>query len=203
MKRLLRWAFNFAAALSALLFMATCTLWVRGHWKADSVGHRWPIRSQGGGGGGRGSASATRGAIFVEWETATGVNCTLTGHTDFETDFSSSRVPADASQKRYFDWLRPRTHHATGVWYGSDAFTSSGHFDNGILLWTHTWHILVVPMALPAILTAVAPTAWALRIRRRRRPGAGHCIGCGYDLRATLDRCPECGTVPKHGVKPI
>jgi hypothetical protein len=54
--------------------------------------------------------------------------------------------------------------------------------------WTISW-----PLYMSALLFAIAPVLW-LRGRSRRKPG--FCKTCGYDLRATPHRCPECGTVP-------
>jgi len=35
------------------------------------------------------------------------------------------------------------------------------------------------------------------KVVERKRGSAGLCRSCGYDLRATPNKCPECGTVPK------
>jgi hypothetical protein len=53
---------------------------------------------------------------------------------------------------------------------------------------------IAVHWVLLSTLAAVVP-AFAL-IAHRRRVREGHCGVCGYDLRATPDRCPECGAIP-------
>jgi hypothetical protein len=51
---------------------------------------------------------------------------------------------------------------------------------------------IVWPCWVFALLTVLSPLAWIIRKGRESKPG--RCAVCSYDLRATPDRCPECGT---------
>jgi hypothetical protein len=56
---------------------------------------------------------------------------------------------------------------------------------------------LVMPLWMPMLLFSLYPLICAARWYRKRPATVGLCRSCGYDLRATPDRCPECGMVPE------
>lgn len=72
--------------------------------------------------------------------------------------------------------------------------------DSGIPAGTVQYYYAEVPYWSLLALTALLPTALLIaRARRRRltrRRERGLCARCGYDLRASPGRCPECGEPP-------
>jgi hypothetical protein len=72
-------------------------------------------------------------------------------------------------------------------------FTSVGGDEHVLLKSSHlelnTGPIFLASLVIPAV-------RLVSRQMRKRRHRVGYCFVCGYDLRATPDRCPECGAVP-------
>ena len=60
------------------------------------------------------------------------------------------------------------------------------------------YDVWYVPHWLIAALPVLLPVVAAVRQQRqRKRCRLGLCPACGYDLRATPDRCPECGRLQR------
>ena len=57
-----------------------------------------------------------------------------------------------------------------------------------------------VPLWMACLVFAALPAYFglSLRHRRRKRKKLGLCLKCGYDLRGSKTRCPECGQAFVH-----
>jgi len=66
----------------------------------------------------------------------------------------------------------------------------------------YSYTLAQMHLAWPFMLSAILPALWVVMFRRRHRFRAGLCRVCGYDLRASPGRCPECGTLTESANPP-
>jgi hypothetical protein len=63
-----------------------------------------------------------------------------------------------------------------------------------------TWIFLIYVLPWIVAGVVIGGMMWIIYPGRKEaaRERKGLCSNCGYDLRATLDRCPKCGTIPRN-----
>ena len=176
----IRILFTLAAAVSAVLCVALCVLWARSYRASDRVIWRGPR--------GWRAASSAQGRLEV--------SLLVADWSDHPELFHGPKYQSDAARPP-FDYLRLLGGSAgdrdSSREYGGFAWHEKRNTPRGTL------HAMgTAPFWGLALVTALLPLGRAVIwrrsvVRRRRGRRLGLCPACGYDLRATPGRCPECG----------
>jgi hypothetical protein len=84
-------------------------------------------------------------------------------------------------------------------WWGLGYERTTAYINMGKHLYEiGTCEGISISIWLVAGACALTPIFWSASaiLRLKRQSNAGLCKTCGYDLRATPERCPECGAIP-------
>jgi len=178
--RMLLWVWLCVSFIGA---SASAGLWVRSYFLQDFLIYHWPI--------GDVAAPWDRGEILRS------VNRQMGGYscrgqlevcTGFETQGRTlgwehmSQAPWSEEFKRPMSWP-----DRLGFRYGSSL---RGTVIACYLIRVPLWFVCGAFLALGAY---PFHTQLLVPLKRRSRRRRARCVRCGYDLRATPGRCPECG----------
>jgi hypothetical protein len=171
---------NLLTVLSLLMCVAAAAMWVRSYrvrdvWIAFSYpGTPFTFTAR--------SVVSDRGAFSV-WR------C--------RSDNAMRVVPSDLETWSrlfgvYWKGHHPFSHNDENWGFPHFGFAWNRDMFSGVV---ERWEVSVPYWAVVLLFAFLPLQAVAARVRDRRRLRGGLCAACGYDLRATPDRCPECGTV--------
>jgi hypothetical protein len=172
--------FTVCSAVSLLLCVATVVLWVRSYWVGEAMYREGPSY--------RLAVLSSKGQCSA-----------------FRTTYPASAANGPARWRYSNRGMWAEVTRRPG-WYRADPavrcygpVAGFGLFDKpaGPTSVGAGTREVFFPYWFLVLLTAAGPAAWCYQARRRRRlrsPLLSLCPACGYDLRATPGRCPECGT---------
>jgi hypothetical protein len=195
--------------VSGILTLSSLTLafeWIRSYWRVDHVGVVneimpseqycfWDLQFRQG--GVRLSLedvsilNASKAQTWLKsyrerrgWSFDLGVDPSLVRNIYPTASGDPSDVPEFVPISR---WL-----FAFGVDWESKTYTTSNGAARPIrrTLVLPAWLLLLTTASWPLLLTI---KYWRKSRTHRARGRKGYCLACGYDLRGSKDRCPECG----------
>jgi hypothetical protein len=186
--------FNLAAAMSLVLCVATAVFWVRSYWGSDYVEFE------------KVSPPLQSGSVNINIQTGLG---------RVQVQGLAQVYPPEI----YKSWARERVGRGwTMAAAGRMSYAARPDFDpnpcpfySKAVVGFQSANHFQKPYGLPGIFRGVVIPLWSICIllgalpvyrfmkwyHLRERARRGLCAICGYDLRATPDRCPECGTAVK------
>ena len=207
MRQLARHLFTLSAAASLVLCVAVCVLWARSYHGEASLlqsyaaedhvvfqfrGSSYSLRST------KGRLRLGNEHLMLEWRSRAYARIEQSLALGREMRWRLDRVRELRNASR--EMLRSErevTRDAVGRL--QDEIDALNEQDDaldpfGIPPPTVPGFAYAVPHWVPAVGFAVLPAAWLVRrFRRSRALKRGLCTACGYDLRASPGRCPECG----------
>jgi hypothetical protein len=185
MHALKRVLFTILAGLSLLLFLAVVGVWIWSFFYRDIVSY---VSGNG------------NGQIIQSIQGRLHIMSNLGGNSSGSFSHQEDRLAPNAiwnggmsSYPVQVQW------HFGHVWqtYSRFHMTFAASRASAPPGFTTNHRLIVIPYWSPALLFSILPALWTWRfIKYGHRRKAGHCPKCNYDLRATPDRCPECGWTP-------
>lgn len=192
--------FTLIAGLSLLIWLATVALWIASYWRIDTFALIWKTW--------KGDYQYTASVLDVRmvrgyWQllSETAEHSVmkpqnLAGMSEYEKwkhehpeqwdAMHTTLIPADLPPGQMLLLAQPNRY---GFGYLHAMNVAAGY--------TYHARAAVLHFAWTSPLFLILPLRWLSKhMHKKWRLSRGECPNCGYDLRASPDKCPECGTVP-------